>query len=53
MKDMQQLLEKEKLILLHKFLQFATNSDVMSFGMAKLAASTFGRLRVGTHRVYL
>ena len=40
------------ILLLHKFLQFATNSDVMAFDMAKLTASTFGRLRVGTPRVY-
>ena len=34
-------------------LQFATNSDVMAFDMAKLAVSIIGRLRVGTPRVYL
>ena len=54
LKDIQQLPEKRSLImLLHKFLQFGTNRDVMAFDTAKLAASTFGRLRVGTPRVYL
>ena len=53
LKDIQQLPEEEKLIMLmHKFLQFATNRDVMAFGTTKLAASTFGRLRVRTPRVY-
>ena len=37
-------------MLLHKFLQFATNRDVMAFDTAKLAASAFGKLRVGTPR---
>ena len=40
------------ILLLHKFLQFATNWDIMAFGTAKLAATTFGRLRGGTPRVY-
>ena len=35
-------------MLLHKFLQFVTNRDVMAFATAKLAASTFRRLRVKT-----
>ena len=39
-------------MLLHKFLQFATNRDVMAFDTTKLTASTFGRLRVRTPRVY-
>jgi len=39
-------------MLLHEFLQFATNRDIMAFGMVKLVASTFGRLRSGTPRGY-
>ena len=53
LKDIQQLPEEKKsYYALAQISAVATNGDVMAFDTAKLAASTFGRLRVRTPRVY-
>ena len=53
LKDIQQLPEEEKsYYALAQISAVATNGDVMAFDTAKLAGSTFGRLRVRTPRVY-